>query len=372
MARETKQFDAIVIGAGLHGSSAALHLAREKFSVLLLDQGSGGRNSSKVSAGGLRRLRRAVEEIPLAVEALEMWHDIESLVDDPCGTVFDGQVCVAEDADGLRLLQERAALLRSMGYQHEEIIDAQELRSLVPTIAEHCVGGMVSRLDGFGSPFRSTLAFQRKAESLGVQLRRRTGVTECKPCGENWQVQTNTGHCFEAPVVINCAGAWGDQIAAMIGEEIPIIAQAPMMMVTAPVEMFLKPVIGVANRKLSFKQAPNGTVLIGGGYYGKLNRITRETWVDFDKLKISAQTAIDLFPHMSKVPIVRSWAGIEGMMPDNLPIIGKSQVASGIYHSFGYSAHGYLLAPITGRLITELILHGEPSLSIEPFCVSRF
>ncbi|WP_269473273.1 NAD(P)/FAD-dependent oxidoreductase [Kineobactrum salinum] len=365
-------FDVIIIGAGLHGSSAALHLAKKNLKVILIDQGSGGRNSSKVNAGGLRQLNRLQPEIPLAVEAIKMWKNIKELVGDDCGTAFDGQVCVAENSMDLKKLHDREIRLRELGYRHEELIDAHELKKLIPSISERCIGGLICRSDGFGSPFRSTFAFQNTAEKLGVYFRRNSGVNRIRKNDSIWYVTTDSGENYQAPIVINSAGAWGDQIALMIGEELPISAEAPLMMVTAPIEFFLKPVVIGASRKFSFKQAPNGTVLIGGGYRGKLNRATGETRVDFDQLRLSAQTVADLFPHMKKVPIVRCWAGIEGLTPDRIPVLGESGIARGFYHSFGYSSHGYLLAPLTGRLLSELIVDNKPSLSIEEFSAARF
>ncbi|QIB65125.1 FAD-binding oxidoreductase [Kineobactrum salinum] len=356
----------------MHGSSAALHLAKKNLKVILIDQGSGGRNSSKVNAGGLRQLNRLQPEIPLAVEAIKMWKNIKELVGDDCGTAFDGQVCVAENSMDLKKLHDREIRLRELGYRHEELIDAHELKKLIPSISERCIGGLICRSDGFGSPFRSTFAFQNTAEKLGVYFRRNSGVNRIRKNDSIWYVTTDSGENYQAPIVINSAGAWGDQIALMIGEELPISAEAPLMMVTAPIEFFLKPVVIGASRKFSFKQAPNGTVLIGGGYRGKLNRATGETRVDFDQLRLSAQTVADLFPHMKKVPIVRCWAGIEGLTPDRIPVLGESGIARGFYHSFGYSSHGYLLAPLTGRLLSELIVDNKPSLSIEEFSAARF
>jgi len=327
MTKSTKTADIIIIGAGLHGSSIALHLAMRNQRVLLLDHGSGGRHSSKVSAGGLRQLIRDEAEIPLAIEALKIWQNIRDLVDDDCGVGFSGQVCVAENADELKT---------------------------------------------FGSPFRSTFAFQNKAESLGVEFLRNAPVSSIQQAGESWAVHITDGRKFEAPVVVNCAGAWGDKIAAMVGDTVPISPESPMMMISAPIAPFLKPVVIGTGKKLSFKQAPNGIVLIGGGHRGSLNRDTGETHIDFSRLKMSASTVIDLFPHMANVPIVRSWGGIEGLTPDKIPVMGKSMHANNIYHSFGYSSHGYLLAPLTGRLMSELIIDGAPSISIDAFNMSRF
>lgn len=372
MAHGVKAPEIIVIGAGLHGSSAALHLAGAGCTVLMLDHDGGGCQSSKVNAGGLRRLLRAEPEIPLAIEALEMWRDMAALVGDSCGAQFGGQVCLAENESEMEVLEERAAAVRRLGHRHEELVDRAGLRQLVPNVAEHCVGALVCRDDGFASPFRSTFAFQQRAQALGVRFLRNTPVIDIERCGELWRVISIGGRSFEAPLIVNCAGAWGDQVAAMVGESVPISAESPMMMVTAPVPMFLDAVVISVGRKLSFKQAPNGTVVIGGGHRGSLDRDSRRSRVDFSGLKISARTVLELFPLMADVPIVRAWAGIEGLTPDRIPVLGASAVARNFYHSFGYSSHGFLLGPVTGKLLAELIVHGRPSLSLEAFRVSRF
>ena len=144
------------------------------------------------------------------------------------------------------------------------------------------------------------------------------------------------------------------------------------MMVTARVTHFLKPVVGLIGRKLSFKQMPNGTVVIGGGHVSKLDMDNEKTLIDFTQLKISAQTVKDIFPLMTHIPIVRCWAGIEGTLPDELPVIGPSQNASDAYHAFGFSGHGFQLGPIIGRIMAELIIDGRSSLPIDAFRIERF
>jgi sarcosine oxidase subunit beta len=143
--------DVIVVGGGLHGCSAALHLARAGLRPLVLEKDYVGRHASGVNAGGVRRLGRHEAEIPLSVAALEMWHRIAELVDDGCGFESVGQVKVAESEAELELLRTRQARLRSLGFEHEELVDARELRELVPAAAPHCVGGLVSRRDGAAS-----------------------------------------------------------------------------------------------------------------------------------------------------------------------------------------------------------------------------
>ena len=96
------------------------------------------------------------------------------------------------------------------------------------------------------------------------------------------------------------------------------------------------------------------------------------TTIDFAKLRESGGTVLELFPHMRSVRIVRAWAGLEAFTPDGLPVIGASARAPGVFHAFGFSAHGFQLAPIVGQIIAEQIL-GRPSpVPIEAFRIERF
>jgi sarcosine oxidase, subunit beta len=97
--------------------------------------------------------------------------------------------------------------------------------------------------------------------------------------GGRWEVLTDAG-LFRAPKVVNAAGAWAGRIAALVGEHAPVEVIAPMLMITSRVAHFIEPVVILASRKLSFKQFPNGTVLIGGGHRGRADTNTNETVLD--------------------------------------------------------------------------------------------
>jgi len=363
--------DVIVIGGGLHGCSIALHLARRGIPVTVLEKDHVGRHASGVNAGGVRRLGRHPAEIPLSVASMELWHSIVDLVDDDCGFECHGQVKVAENPAELEILRERVTMVRSMGFTHEELVDQAELRSLVPAISDHCVGAIVCRADGAALPYRTTLAFRRKAESLGVRFLEETRVTSVRRQGAMWQVESTSGR-HEAPRLVNAAGAWAGNFAAMLGEPAPIEVMALMLMISAPIERFLHPVIGATGRPLSFKQYRNGTVLVGGGYRGRPNVETNWTDLDFHGLASSAQTVHDLFPVMRRAEIVRAWAGIEARMPDDIPVIGPSRTSENVWHAFGFCGHGFQMGPIVGSLVAELIATGVTNLPIAPFDIGRF
>ncbi|MBS9719558.1 FAD-binding oxidoreductase [Tianweitania sp. BSSL-BM11] len=364
--------DVIVVGGGLHGCSAALQLAKRGASVVLVEKDYIGRHASGANAGGVRQLGRVLAEIPLSVASMEMWHGIEDLVDDHCGFESHGQVKLAESEADLETCRARASALHTAGFEHEEVIDEKQLRELVPAAAPHVVGGMVSRADGAALPFRTVQAFRNKAERLGARIIEGVAVSDIRRDGRDFVAQLADGQTLSAPKLVNAAGAWAGRIAERFGEPVPLEAVAPMLMITERRAPFLKPVVGATSRTLSFKQFANGTVLIGGGYLGRAEPDTNRTILDYAKLGENARTVRDLFPVMHDARIIRCWAGIEARMADGIPVIGPSRTEDGLFHSFGYSLHGFQLGPICGSIIGELVTTGQTNLPISPFSIRRF
>lgn len=363
--------EVIVIGGGLHGCSAALHLARAGVSALVLEKNYVGRHASGVNAGGVRTLSRHEAEVPLALAAMDLWHRIAELVDDDCGFEIHGQIRVAESEDDAQSLQQREARMRALGYTHERWIGRDELFARVPALARHCLGGLIAEGDGAALPYQTTAAFRRKAESLGQRFFEGVRAQRVQRTGASWTVDSDRGS-FTGRVLVNCAGAWADRICAQLGEPVPLEPIAPMMMVTLRMPRFLEPVVLGTARPLSFKQTHEDTVLIGGGRRARVERDAETTELDFRELAASAQTVWDLFPIMRSATIHRGWAGIEARMPDDIPVIGPSSTAADAFHAFGFSAHGFELGPIVGRITAELITTGKTVLPIAPFSITRW
>jgi sarcosine oxidase subunit beta len=130
--------------------------------------------------------------------------------------------------------------------------------------------------------------------------------------------------------------------------------------------------VGCFGRALSFKQSVSGTLVIGGGHRGRVDAGTELTELDFRHLALSARTVAAIFPRMRNVKLVRCWAGIEGFTPDELPIIGPSPAAPGVFHSFGFCGHGFQLGPVVGSITAQLVTSGNSNLPIAAFRADRF
>ena len=130
--------DVVIIGGGLHGLSASIHLGQAGYSCIVLEKDYSGRHASGVNAGGVRRLGRHHAEIPLSIAAMDYWHQMPDWIGDDCGFVACDQIKVAETEAELAQLQQRVDNLRQAGFEHEKIIDQQQLREQVPALAPHC------------------------------------------------------------------------------------------------------------------------------------------------------------------------------------------------------------------------------------------
>lgn len=364
--------DVLVIGGGLQGLSSAFQLAKAGMRVRLIEAEYCGRHASGVNAGGVRTLGRHVAEIPLALAAREqLWHGLADIIGSDGGFVPSGQLQVAEnEADEIKA-KARVAMLNGLGFFHEQWVDQQQVRALVPSISPHVVGGIWADRDGYALPYKVATAYRLAAEKLGVQVVEQAPVLRVDQQSGMWQASTAQG-AFHAPWLVNTAGAWAADFAAQVGDPVPMVAGGLMLMVTQRVAPFVKPVLGAMGRPLSFKQFDNGTVVIGGGLRCEADASQRHAMVDLNRMPKSAQTVIDLFPHLRDVSIARAWTGIEGFMPDEIPVISPSASADNLVHAFGFSAHGFELSPITGCIVAELVTQGTSSLPISAFRVDRF
>lgn len=363
--------DAIVVGGGLHGLSAALQLARRGRRVLVLEASRIAAHASGASAGGVRTLWRHVAEVPLALAALEMWRGIADLVGEDCGFAQGGQVKVAESEAEMAPLEARWREMRARGWTHEELVDRAELRRLLPALAPHCAGGLAVRTDGFASPYRTARAFRRAAEAAGATVREGARVVGLERRGGHWHVALEGGGRESAPILVNAAGAWGPRIARMAGETIRIGHSAFMMLLTSPLPPFCTPVVGTVSRPLSFKQLASGHVMIGGGHKGVAELDSGTTRLDVPRMAYSAKTALELFPVLATADIVHAWAGIEGVGEDDLPVLGPGRT-EGLVHAFGFSGHGFAIAPAVGAVVAELALEGRTNMPLAAFDPFRF
>lgn len=215
-------------------------------------------------------------------------------------------------------------------------------------------------------------------------LRVRTGV-EVKGVstagGRVTGVRTGEGEIL-APAVINAAGTWGGEVAAMAGVDLPILPRRGFILVTEPLrEPLIRHkvytaayVTNVASDSAGLETSgvveatPSGTVLIGASR----ERVGFDRTTSLPVLSRLAAQAVALFPALSAVRAIRSYCGFRPYCPDHLPVIGADPRVPGLYHACGHEGAGIGLAPVTGLLLSRLLAGEQPDLDLHPFRPDRF
>lgn len=369
--------DVLVIGGGLQGCAIALHLARAGRTVTVIDRGVAGRQASGVNAGGLRLLMRDIREYPLSQRAMALWADLPAQVGEAAAAACDvrlgtGQVAVAMDPAEWDWAQKRAMDMQRLGHANESLLEAGELRAMLPGLSRRALGGLMSQADGHANPAAAAQAFRDAAAASGARIVDRCALRGLVRRGSgSWRADTAAGP-VEAGQVVNCAGAWGAGVAAMAGEDLTLQVMALSMMVTVRVKPFITPVVLGIDRPLSFKQSAAGSLVIGGGIAGLASLQEGAALPVMDRMSASAEATLEAFPALASIPVVRSWAGLEGKTPDGVPYIGPSLANPGLWHVFGFCGHGFQLAPAVGEAVARALMTGETSPMLAPFAPGRF
>ena len=362
----------IVIGGGIQGCTTAYFLARRGQDVTLLEKDHIARHASGVNAGGVRRLGRDPVEIPLSLASMDIWHSLQDHIGDHVDAFHRSfYIKVALDEGAQALGVHRIDTLQKVGLQHEIWLEDSEIQHRLPHLSCPTYGGILVEGDGWALPWRIVQGFASAAVKNGCHLVEDCRVISLERNGGGWQVNTTKG-LFEAEQVVNCAGAWAANLAALAGEAaFPLSPFAPMLAVTDRRPAILPAVIGVLGQTLSLKQLHTGQFVIGGGVKVPANLDASHDRLDIPALAASMNLATTLFVDITVARIIRCWSGIEGYMPDNLPVIGRGS-QPGLLHGFGFSAHGFQLGPAVGEALADLVMGRQPRISLAPFSPNRF
>ncbi len=363
--------DIVIIGAGIVGCSIAYHLATlGNPKVVVLDKDLICSGSTGKSAGGIRQQFATEVNIRLSLESLKLFRRMpEELEVDP-GFHQVGYLFMATTPQEMELFQANAALQKRYGIA-VRIVWVDEIKRLVPYLqVDGIIGGAHCPTDGYAAPYEVTMGYAAAARRLGVKIHERRAVTGVlQSSGLMMGVETADGP-IHAPVVVNAAGAAAGLVGEMAGVDIPIKPFRRQIFTTHPVPAFAtEPPVTIDYHRNWYFRGDMGGCLFSGP---KDVESTFNTNVDWDHLAESVATALVRLPLLESAEINRGWAGSYEISPDNNAILGAVPEIQGFYVAAGYSGHGFMHGPATGKMMAELLLTGCPSIDISPLGVGRF
>ncbi len=369
--------DVLVIGGGLMGTSAALFLRQRGVSVTLLESDLVGRQASGTNFGNVRRQGRPIGQLPLANRAIEIWRNANALLGSDVEYLQSGhiRVCYRERPEMADKMEAYAAEARHAGLELE-LLSGNALRARFPFLGPEVMAGSYSALDGHANPRLVAPAFARAAIRAGAVVHENTKVTAAAKVGDDFEVATADGRTFRATVLLVTAGAWGPLLSAQFGEPVPLVARGPNMSVTEPVPYAIAPAVGVMTpveeETVYFRQVARGNIVLGGSTRGPAYPDLVRSYVLPQNTLSQLRQLRRLAPALGKLNIIRVWSGIEGYLPDSLPVMGPSARVSGLYYAFGFSGSGFQIGPGVGATMAELIATGSTAIPIDAYRVDRF
>jgi sarcosine oxidase, subunit beta len=358
-----KSFDVIVIGAGSVGTPAALSLAEAGLRVLVLDRfPSVGQGSNKRAIGGLRATHSDPAKIRLCLRSLEIFATWRDRHGDDIEWHKGGYSYVAYRPEEERTLRELLVVQKASGL-NIDWYDAPGLLEVIPDLnRDGLIGGTFSPDDGNASPLLAVHAFYARAKALGAVFRFDETVAGLITAGGRVSgVRTDKGE-YAAAVVVNAAGPWGAEVAAMAGLDVPVRPDSHEGAVTEAVARFLgpmvvdiRPVAGSAN--YYFYQHATGQVIFcitpSPSLWGTDVRETSSF------LPMVASRMVGLIPRLKNLRVRRTWRGLYPMTPDGFPVVGWARELEGYLLAVGMCGQGFMLGPGLGELVARMIQGAE-------------
>ena len=358
--------DVVIIGGGIVGSSIAFHLTAAGCNdVLVIERETAqGKGSTGKSMGGVRAQFSTPVNIQMSLYSIPFYADFEERLGHPSGYRPQGYLFCATEEKHMAYLRTNHAKQVAMGLKAVRLISGDDIHQMFPQLrGDDIVGGSFCATDGFVDPYSAMIGMMTWATDHGAKLWKNAEVTGIQRDTQGIAgVETTKGNVSTRKVV-NCAGAWAAGIAKMAGVDLPVEPLRRMLVPTEPFDQFPHGAPMIIDMSNGFHFRPEGL-----GFLLAWNdpEETPGYKTDFDpafieKILTRAADRVPLFENLAVNP-KRAWAGLYEMTPDHHPILGPVQDLPGFFLANGFSGHGVMHAPATGKILSDLILTGETNL----------
>lgn len=358
------------------GASVAHHLLERAagLRVLLLEREADvGTGATSKATGGVRHQFSTETNIRLTRLSYPYFRDAEILLGRTVDFVRHGYLFVTTRDETLGASRRAVALQQSLGVRSEILTPGECSRFLDVLVTTDLVGGTFCADDGSADPHALLQAFLAIARGRGLEVRTETPVTGIlRDNGRVAGVRTPKGD-VAAPIVIDCAGPYADEVAALAGIDVPSKPYRRQVMVTEPLPSLpeLFPLIVDLDTGWYVHRQGRSAVLMGGT--DKDLHPGHDVTVDWAAFSLVFEAAGRRVPPLADAPVMRAYAGVRDLTPDYHGILGEAPGVPGFHIACGFSGHGFMHSPAIGRLMAELVLDGRAaSMDITPLSLERF
>ncbi len=373
--------DVLIIGAGIIGSAIAYFAAQQGLGVTVLDSaGPTSGTSSRCEGNILLSDKELGPELELSQYSLGVWKNDLAEFAQLWEFEAKGGLVVASKESSQASLDRLTTAQRSKGVT-AEILDRGQLVYAEPHISPEALSAAYYPQDSQVQPMLAASWLLRLACEAGARFVPNAHVTALhQEQGRITGVRSAAGF-FAAGSVVNATGTWASNIAGMAEVAVPVNPRKGFVMVTEPLppKIFHKVYaaeyvdnVGSSDAGLQsspvVEGTPAGSILIGSSR----ERVGFDSSVNLQALKAMANNAINLFPFLREVKILRHYHGFRPYCPDHLPVIGHDERAPGLWHAAGHEGAGIGLSVGTGKLLAQALAGKDTDMDLSPFAPHRF
>lgn len=368
-------YDVVIVGGGVHGLAAAYYLAANHgiTDVAVLDKGYIGAGGSGRNTAILRSNYLTPEGVTFYDRSVKLYQRLA--VDLDYNVMFSqrGHLTLAHNDSSLRTMRWRAEVNKAEGVD-SEVIGPAEIKRLAPFLdlsgaARYPIlGALYHPPGGIIRHDAVVWGYARGAAARGVHIHQHTEVTGIDVTADRVTAVRTTQGDIATRIVLNATAGWASLIAGMAGVRLPITTYPLQAAVTEPVKPFLGTVIVSGSLHVYISQTDRGELVFGASVDPFTSYSMRGS---FEFIEGLAGHVLELMPALSKVRLLRQWAGLCDMTPDFSPVMGPTPV-DGFLVDVGWGTYGFKAGPVSGEAMAQTIASGKAPDIIAAFGLERF
>ncbi len=384
--------DIVIIGGGIIGVSIAYQLAmRGATSIIVLERDTLASGSSGRAMGGIRQQFADELDIRFSIEGVRFYEQFTTAEENisvpasyrPPRFYQFGYLFLLTTPESWQAMRRHAALQQSLGVP-TQLLNLAEVKQRVPQlVVDDVLGATFCPTDGYSDPEVMTRALAYQAQARGVSIREHASVIGITVEHGRVQAVQTPQETISTPLVINATGAYAALVAQLVGiNDLPVRPLRRQLYLTEPFADLPLDVPMTIDLSTSFHfRRRNGSVVITMPRPASLEEEQQNQLLAPEAFTLSVNENLwpsiqvqirRRCPTLLNARIARAWSGLYEMTPDEEPILGKTEV-EGFLCACGFSGHGFMHAPMTAKLLTELILDGtSKTLPIKQFSIERF
>ncbi len=359
------RLNVIVVGGGIIGCCTAYYLARAGVRVTLLERGPLCSEASSANAGLVSVSTREGLQLAMARESVRLLLELRDETESDFEFVQAGNLILLRTNEDLEKHQANVEKPRAVGLDLR-LLDRESALELEPEVARKILGAVYSPLDYTVNPYALTLAFAKAARREGADLRTGVEVTGLKADGSRVRGALTSCGEFAGDVVVVAAGAWSPALLRTVGMDLPVEPSRGQIVATEPLPVITRRIVRDTGH-IYVRRTARGNYVIGS----LTERVGFDKSLTPEKLRDYVKEGATLIPALRDVKVLRAWAGLRPLSPDNLPFLGPMPGYDGLVLATGHSRTGVGFSAVTGRMVADQIATGKTAFPMEPFSVTR-